>query len=320
MKQNRLVSRLPFFVFNCQGSRHHPAGHADKVLLAENYRHRVYGVGLRSGGHLRQVLRPNTGKALRNAQRPVHAVNGVNKYPGLLRPAPCRAQTQHIRQLRQRLVGRRAVLLQQLRQPLQAPGSDDAFRPAPGQYPGLQAEADLKHPTVYFFSSIMRTSFPWTITSHFRRDRKTEWGDGYCRGGRLCPSSAITQHFVGQGPCALPGVGLPGSGVRAPRPTHHLPIEFHKGRRPPTVVPTDSRPLSCPLIGALSRNYPASLHILLCVVGCDMSIAPHDRRRGYSCYAKATQAGRALRWIESKTMQKHGAFGLKSKSPAEPEV
>ena len=207
---------------------------------------------------------------------------------------------------------------QQLRQPLQAPGSDDAFRPAPGQYPGLQAEADLKHPTVYFFSSIMRTSFPWTITSHFRRDRKTEWGDGYCRGGRLCPSSAITQHFVGQGPCALPGVGLPGSGVRAPRPTHHLPIEFHKGRRPPTVVPTDSRPLSCPLIGALSRNYPASLHILLCVVGCDMSIAPHDRRRGYSCYAKATQAGRALRWIESKTMQKHGAFGLKSKSPAEP--
>ena len=127
-----------------------------------------------------------------------------------------------------------------------------------------------------------------------------------------------TRTFVGQGPCALPGVGLPGSGVRAPRPTHHLPIEFHKGRRPPTVVPTDSRPLSCPLIGALSRNYPASLHILLCVVGCDMSIAPHDRRRGYSCYAKATQAGRALRWIESKTMQKHGAFGLKSKSPAEP--
>lgn len=25
MKQNRLVSRLPFFVFNCQGSQHHPA-------------------------------------------------------------------------------------------------------------------------------------------------------------------------------------------------------------------------------------------------------------------------------------------------------
>ena len=101
MKQNRLVSRLPFFVFNCQGSRHHPAGHADKVLLAENHRHRVYGVSLRSGGHSRQVLRPDTGKALRNAQRPVHAVNGVNKYPGLRSPAPCRAQTQHIRQLHQ---------------------------------------------------------------------------------------------------------------------------------------------------------------------------------------------------------------------------
>ena len=66
MKQDRLVSRLPFFVFNCQGSRHHPADYADKVLLAESHRHRVYGVGLRFGldGHLRQVLRPNTGKAL----------------------------------------------------------------------------------------------------------------------------------------------------------------------------------------------------------------------------------------------------------------
>ena len=40
------------------------------------------------------------------------------------------------------------------------------------------------------------------------------------------------------------------------------------------------------------------------------------RRRGYSCYAKATQAGRAPRWIESKTMQKHGAFGLKYKKKA----
>ena len=82
MKQDRLVSRLPFFVFNCQGSRHHPTGHADKVLLAESHRHRVYGVSLRPGGHLRQVLRPNTGKALRNAQRPVHAVNGLYRLPG----------------------------------------------------------------------------------------------------------------------------------------------------------------------------------------------------------------------------------------------
>ena len=96
------------------------------------------------------------------------------------------------------------------------PDSGDAFRPASGQYPSLQAEAGLKHPTVYFLSSIMRTSFPWTITPHFRRDRKTEWGDGYCRGGRLCPSSAVTQHFVGQGPCALPGVGAGRRGEGTP--------------------------------------------------------------------------------------------------------
>ena len=31
---------------------------------------------------MRQVLRPNTGKALRNAQRPVHAVNGLYRLPG----------------------------------------------------------------------------------------------------------------------------------------------------------------------------------------------------------------------------------------------
>ena len=297
MKRNRLVSRLPFFVFNCQGSRHHPADYADKVLLAESHRHRVYGVGLRFGldGHLRQVLRPNTGKAFGDTQRPVHAVNGFYHLPGkasglpgvikaadvglhrmgqgvqaglrrdAVEAAPGREPLRHGNKFR---CGALAAachdhglfapgVRQQLRQPLQAPGSGDAFRSAPGQYPGLQAEAGLKHPTVYFLSSIMRTSFPWTITPHFRRDCKTEWGHGYCRGGRLCPSSAITQHFVGQGPCAPPGVGGPGSGVRAPRPTHHLPIESHKGRRPPTVVPTDSRPLSCPLIGALSRiRYP----------------------------------------------------------------
>ena len=289
MKQDRLVSRLPFFVFNCQGSRHHPAGHADKVLLAENHRHRVYGVSLRSGGHLRQVLRPNTGKALRNAQCPVHAVNGLYRLPGkasglpgiikaadvglhrmgqgvqaglrrdAVEAAPGREPLRHGNKFRRGTLAAACHdhgffapgVRQQLRQPLQAPGSGDTFRPASGQYPGLQTEAGLKHPTVYFLCSIMRTSFPWTITPHFRRDRKTEWGDGYCRGGQLCPSSAVTQRFVGQDPCALPGVGVPGSGVRAPRPTHHLPIEFHKGRQPPTVVPTDSRPLSCPLIGAL---------------------------------------------------------------------
>ena len=36
MKQNRFVSCLPFSVFNCQGSRHHPAGHAEKFdILSE---------------------------------------------------------------------------------------------------------------------------------------------------------------------------------------------------------------------------------------------------------------------------------------------
>ena len=77
-------------------------------------------------------------------------------------------------------------------------------------------------------------------------------------------------------------------------------------RFPATVVPVNW--------GTFSK-LPRFAAYLVCVVGCDVSIAPHDRRRGYSCYAKATQAGRALRWIESKTMQKHGAFGLKSKPP-----
>ena len=165
----------------------------------------------------------------------------------------------------------------------------------------------------------MRTSFPWTITPHFRRDCKAEWGDGYCRGGRLYPSSAVTQHFVGQDPCALPGVGAGQRGEGTP-PYTPFTDGISQGAAAAHRRANRFPPLSCPLIGALSRNYPASLHILLCVVGCDVSIAPHDRRRGYSCYAKATQAGRAPWWIESKTMQKHGAFGLKSKSPAKPEV
>ena len=93
----------------------------------------------------------------------------------------------------------------------------------------------------------MRTSFPWTITPHFRRDCKTEWGDGYCRSGRLCPSSAVTQRFVGQGPCALPGVGVPGSGVRAPpytpftdRISQRAAAAHRRANRfPATVVPVN---------------------------------------------------------------------------------
>ena len=41
-------------------------------------------------------------------------------------------------------------------------------------------------------------------------------------------------------------------------PTHRLSIELRRGRRLPTVVPTDSRPLSWPPIGALPRNRLAS--------------------------------------------------------------
>ena len=37
----------------------------------------------------------------------------------------------------------------------------------------------------------MRTSFPWAIMPHFRRDCKMEWGDGYCRGGTLHPPSGF---------------------------------------------------------------------------------------------------------------------------------
>lgn len=37
----------------------------------------------------------------------------------------------------------------------------------------------------------MRTSFPWAIMPHFRRDCKMKWGDGYCRGGTLPPTVRI---------------------------------------------------------------------------------------------------------------------------------
>ena len=85
-----------------------------------------------------QVLRPNTGKAFGDAQRPVHAVNGVNKCLGLLRPTPCRAQTQHIRQLRQTLAGRRAVCLQHHRQQYGVgPAMGHIVQPAQGVSQGV---------------------------------------------------------------------------------------------------------------------------------------------------------------------------------------
>ena len=52
-------------------------------------------------------------------------------------------------------------------------------------------------------------------------------------------------------PCGRPREG------QSPSPTHHK-IRFRRGRRLPTVVPTDSRSLSCPPIGALPRNRLAS--------------------------------------------------------------
>ena len=52
-------------------------------------------------------------------------------------------------------------------------------------------------------------------------------------------------------PCGRPREG------QSPSPTHHK-IRFRRGRRLPTVVPTDFRSLSCLPIGALPRNRLAS--------------------------------------------------------------
>ena len=63
------------------------------------------------------------------------------------------------------------------------------------------------------------------------------------RAGRT-ESSAPTNHSVG-------------ATLAVARPTAFLET-IRRGRRLPTVVPTDSRPLSCPPIGALPRNRLAS--------------------------------------------------------------
>ena len=65
--------------------------------------------------------------------------------------------------------------------------------------------------------------------------------------------------FVGQGPRALPWVRrLSAGGLRAARPTEVQYEVRRGGALLPTVVPTDSRPLSWPPIGALPRNRLAS--------------------------------------------------------------
>ena len=88
------------------------------------------------------------------------------------------------------------------------------------------------------------------------------------RGGRPCPPARACRNFlvIRRGRClhrpAVPRplvilrrgdpCGRPWEG-RSPSPTHHK-IRFRRGQRLPTVVPTDSRPLSRPPIGALPRN------------------------------------------------------------------
>ena len=72
----------------------------------------------------------------------------------------------------------------------------------------------------------------------------------------------ITQHLVGQGPRALPGVrwGI-GGGVRAPRPTECLPIGFRRGRRPRRPASftreavDDRRRAACPAMAKFSALF-----------------------------------------------------------------
>ena len=67
--------------------------------------------------------------------------------------------------------------------------------------------------------------------------------------GRPCEVLSVTLRRGD--PCGRPREG------QSPSPTHHK-IRIRRGRRLPTVVPTDSRSLSCPPIGALPRNRLAS--------------------------------------------------------------
>ena len=68
------------------------------------------------------------------------------------------------------------------------------------------------------------------------------WGD---------PAKSYRETLRRGDPCGRPWEG------QSPSPTHHK-IRFRRGRRLPTVVPTDFRSLSCPPIGALPRNRLAS--------------------------------------------------------------
>ena len=93
--------------------------------------------------------------------------------------------------------------------------------------------------------------------AHWLRNDRVFARGAVCGGTHGCRPTL--HYFVEQGPCALPWVrwGI-GGGVRAPRPTEAYLVVRRGGALLPTVVPTDSRALSCPPIGALPRNRLAS--------------------------------------------------------------
>ena len=84
---------------------------------------------------------------------------------------------------------------------------------------------------------------------------------------------------LGKGGSGFPMVRWGGSSGR-PTPTRHSPIELRRGRRLPTVVPTDSRALSRPPIGALPRNRLASS-----ATGSASAISPTPRWHQLSSFA-----------------------------------
>ena len=85
----------------------------------------------------------------------------------------------------------------------------------------------------------LSTGYPHTEN---RKCGEKGWGD---------PAKSYRETLRRGDPCGRPREG------QSPSPTHHK-IRFRRGRRLPTVVPTDSRSLSCPPIGALPRNRIAS--------------------------------------------------------------
>ena len=75
------------------------------------------------------------------------------------------------------------------------------------------------------------------------------------------------------------------------RPPPHLLHPIRRGRRLPTVVPTDSRPLLCPPIGALPRNRLASS-----ATGSASPISP-TARTGFFPHSTAGHTGPALQGV-----------------------